>query len=111
MVTSVRLEENTYHILSQTNSSDSETSTSQSGLSDPNPSPYIVIDYPLDHTTVKFILDSGAEAHMCNSRTAFSDIKPCHQIPFIYVANGQKVPCEGIGTLDLQLHTGSRIRI
>lgn len=48
---------------------------------------------------------------MCNQAHMFNSIKPIPSIPFIYVADGSKVPCKGIGTLDLLTDQNHHMRV
>ena len=58
-----------------------------------------------------FIVDSGADAHMCNSKQYFTTIQHTN-IPHVILGDGVTTkPCKGIGTIDIIINHQTRIII
>ena len=62
-------------------------------------------------TDSPWIVDSGATHHMCNERAAFKEIKELQSPKRIVLGNGQSTYATHIGSVELEMQTGTKISI
>lgn len=54
--------------------------------------------------TRKWIIDSGASAHMCGDKNSFNTLDDQYAMNIV-VANGETMECKGMGTINVEVYT------